>query len=193
MRLDSHRLPTIERRPFNRPGDRFPQRVAQHGAAGFADGRQRFRSPCARTALAQLGHEQTMHQQHEVEMPRLALAAAQLTVAQAQMLLAVPMQGLRACPALPIATQHPGHVPVRLISDQNLHRLFAVPMLPENHDPHGMSVVGQPDLLGEVPLRALPDASPSCGRPTGICAAISSARSSVPRNQTLRLNFKSPT
>ena len=106
MRLDSHGLPAIERRSFNRPGNRFPQGVAQHGAAGFADGRQRLRGPGTRTALPQLGHEQTMHQQHEVEMPRLALAAAQLTVAQAQMLLAVPMQSLRACPALSVAAQH---------------------------------------------------------------------------------------
>ena len=98
--------------------------------------------------------QQTVHQQHEVEMPRLALAAAQLTVAQAQMLLAVPMQGFRPCPALPVAAQHPGYFPVGLISDQNLDRLFAVPLIPENHDPHGLRVLRQPDFLGEVPLRA---------------------------------------
>src|SRR4051812_6435105 len=111
MRLDPHRLPAIERGPFNRPRDGFPECLAQHGATGFADGRQRLMSPGTHTALAQLGHEQTMHQQHEVEMPRLALTAAQLTVAQAQMLLAVPMQGLRPCPALSIAAQHASYVP----------------------------------------------------------------------------------
>jgi hypothetical protein len=150
-------MPPIQRRSFNRPGDGFPEGVAQHGAAGFADGRQRLGSPCPRTALAQLGHEQTMHQQHEVHVPRLALAAAQLTVTQAQMLLAVPMQGLRPCPAVPVATQHPRHFPVRLIGNQNLDRRFAIPMLLENHDPYGMRVVRQPNLFGEVPRRALSD------------------------------------
>jgi hypothetical protein len=36
-----------------------------------------------------LGHEQTVHQQHEIHVPGLAFAAAQLTVAHAQALLAV--------------------------------------------------------------------------------------------------------
>ena len=118
MCLDSLRLPAIQCRPLNRPRDRLAQGFAQDCPTGLADGRQRLGGPCPRTALAQLSHEQTVHQQHEVEMPRLALAAAQLTVAQAQMLLAVPMQGLRACPALPIAAQHPGDFPVGLIGNQ---------------------------------------------------------------------------
>src|SRR5262249_50750085 len=99
MSFDPVWVPAVQRCALNRPRDRFPKSLAQHGATGFADGRQRRGSPRTRTALVQLGHEQTMHQQHEVAMPRLALAAAQLTVAQAQMLLAVPMQSLRACPA----------------------------------------------------------------------------------------------
>ena len=88
MSLDFVRLPAIEGGAFDRPRNGFSQRFAQHGATGFANGRQRFRSPRTRTPLPQLTHEQTMHQQHEVEMPRLALSAAQLTIAQAQMLLA---------------------------------------------------------------------------------------------------------
>src|SRR5712691_2347889 len=106
MSLNPVRLPTIECCSFNRPRDRFPQRFAQYCPTGFANGHQRLGGPRTRTALAQLGHEQTMHQQHEIEMPRLALAAAQLTVTQAQMLLAVPMQGFRPCPALSVAAQH---------------------------------------------------------------------------------------
>ncbi len=155
MSLDSVRLPAIQRCAFNHPRDRFPERFAQDRATGFANGRQRLRRPRTRTTLAQLGYQQTVHQQHEVEMPRLALAAAQLTVAQAQMLLAVPMQGFRACPALPVAAQHPGHFPRGLIGDQNLDRFLAVPMVPENHHPHGVRILRQPNLLGEVPLRAL--------------------------------------
>src|SRR5580765_6718754 len=89
-------------------------------------------------------------------MPRLALAATQLTGAQAQMLLAVPLQGLGACPALPIATQHPGDFPMSVIGNQNLDRFFAVPLLPEDHYSYRMGVLRQPDLLREVPLRTLP-------------------------------------
>src|SRR5882672_6796471 len=100
MRLDSLGMPAIQRCPFNRPRDGFPECFAQDSPTGFANGRQRLGGPRTRTALAQLSHAQTMHQQHEVEMPGLALAAAQLTVAQAQMLLAVPLPGLRPCPPL---------------------------------------------------------------------------------------------
>ena len=78
MSLDLIRLPTIEGSSFDRPRDCFPQCFAQHGATGFANGRQRFRGPRTRTTLPQLTHEQTMHQQHEVEVPRLALSAAHL-------------------------------------------------------------------------------------------------------------------
>jgi len=120
MCLDPLRLPAIQCRPLNRPRERFPQRFTQDCPTGFANGRQRLVSPRTHTALAQLGYQQTVHQQHEVEMPRLALAAAQLTVAQAQMLLTVPMQGLRPCPALSIPAQHPGYFPVRVIGNRIL-------------------------------------------------------------------------
>jgi hypothetical protein len=83
-------------------------------------------------------------------MPGLALAAAQLTVAQAQVLLAVPRQSLRACPALPIAAHHAGHIPMGLIRDQNLDGFLAIPMLPQTHHAHGMGILGQPNLLGEI-------------------------------------------
>src|SRR5712692_6700172 len=88
-------------------------------------------------------------------MPRLALTAAQLTITQAQMLLTVPMQGFRACPASSVPTQHPGYFPLGLIGKQNLDWLLAVPISPENHDAHGVGVFRQPNLLREVPLRAL--------------------------------------
>lgn len=50
MCLNPVGMPPIQRRSFNCPGDGFPEGVAQHGAAGFADGRQRLGSPsrCSR-------------------------------------------------------------------------------------------------------------------------------------------------
>src|SRR3989338_10034305 len=101
------RRPGIHRRALNRPGDRALQGVPQDRPTGFADGGQRHASPLTRTALAQRGDEQTVRQQDEVEMPGLALAAAQLTVAHPEVLLAVPMEGLGPCPALAVDSQNP--------------------------------------------------------------------------------------
>ncbi len=157
MSLDFLRLPMIQRGTFNRPGDRLAERLAQGCPTGFADGRQRRLRPSTHTALTQLCYQQTVHQQDEVHMPGLALAAPQLTVAEPQMLFAVSMQGFRACPASAITCQAAGHFPVRLIGDENLDRLFAVPMIPQDDDPHGVIDLRQPDRLGKVPLRALPN------------------------------------
>ena len=72
---------------FDGPADRVAQTFPQHGSTGFADGRQLTKSPFLRTALLELAHEQTVRQHHEVHMPGLALAAAQLTISHAQFLL----------------------------------------------------------------------------------------------------------
>ena len=80
--------------------------LVHHSAAGFADGRQSMERPIFRTAVAELAHQQTVRQHHQVHVPGLALAVAQLTVSHAQLLLAVPMKGLRACPTISIHIQH---------------------------------------------------------------------------------------
>jgi hypothetical protein len=83
MRFDPFWLPAIQSGPLNRPSDGLAQRLAHDRPTGCADGRQRRVSPRTHTALAQLGDQQTVHQQHEVKVARLPLAAAQLTLSQA--------------------------------------------------------------------------------------------------------------
>src|SRR5437763_6201155 len=84
---------------LNHPGDRFAQGLAEHGPTGLADGRQAYMSPFLRTVVPHLGHQSAVRQEHELHMPGLALATPKLTRAHAQMLLAVPMEGLGSCPA----------------------------------------------------------------------------------------------
>ena len=55
-----------------------------------------------RTVLIELSHEQTVRQHDHIHVPGLALAIAQLIVSPAQLLLTVPMKGLRSCPAISI-------------------------------------------------------------------------------------------
>src|SRR3954468_21143901 len=101
MRLDcGQTLPILHL--FDYPGDGFPQRLAEHGATGLADGRQACVSPFLRTVMPQLRHQSAVRQEHEIHMPGLALATPELTRAHAQMLLPVPMEGLSSCPPLPI-------------------------------------------------------------------------------------------
>lgn len=73
-------------------------------------------------ALLELAREQAVRQHHPVHVPCLALAAAKLTVSHAKLLLAIPMIGLRACPAMSIDPQNPTHFPTHSICHQNLAR-----------------------------------------------------------------------
>src|SRR5918994_3942579 len=94
-------------RPFksgdlvDRPGERRTQGLPAHRPTGFADGHQPMERPLLRTALLQLAHEQTVRQHDQVHVPGLALVITQLTVPQTDLLLAVPMERLRARPAVP--------------------------------------------------------------------------------------------
>src|SRR5260221_13265411 len=84
---------------LDRPGERRTQGLPAHRPTGFADGHQPMECPLLRTALLQLAHEQTVRQHDQVHVPGLALDVTQLAVAQPELLLAVPMEGLRARPA----------------------------------------------------------------------------------------------
>src|SRR6476619_981774 len=93
------------------PGECRPQGFLGHRSTGFADGHQPMERPLLRTALPQLAHEQTVRQHDQVDVPGLALEVTQLTVAQAHVLLAVPMEGLRPCPAMSVYPYDPTHLP----------------------------------------------------------------------------------
>src|SRR5829696_9838006 len=108
MRLDfGQTLPLLNL--FDHPSDRFPQGLAKHGATGLADGRQACLSPFLRTVVPQLGHQGAVRQEYEIHVPGLALATPELTRAHAQMLLPVPMEGLRSCPAFAVGLENAMH------------------------------------------------------------------------------------
>src|SRR5512135_2633477 len=142
---------------LNRPGERRAQGFLGHRSAGFADGHQPVERPLLRTALLQLADEQTVRQHDQVHMPGLALDITQLTVAQSELLLAVPMKGLRPCPAMAVPPHDPTHLPGDPMRHQNLDRLRVVAISPEDHNPNLVLYVGDAHRHGEVPLPLVPD------------------------------------
>src|SRR5262249_4520982 len=99
-----------------------------------------------------LAHQGAVRQEHEIHVPRLALATPELTIAHAQMLLPVPMERLGSCPAFAIDFEDAVHFPIGPIGDQHLARFGIALVLPEHHDPYRMLDAGNADTLGEIPL-----------------------------------------
>src|SRR4051794_9747049 len=108
---------------LDRPGERRAQGLSAHRPTGFADGHQPMECPLLRTALLQLAHEQAVRQHDQVHVPGLALDITQLTVTQPELLLAVPMERLRARPAMAVYPHDPTHLPGDPVRHQDLDRL----------------------------------------------------------------------
>ena len=145
-------VPGHEGHPFDRPGQRRAQRLGQHRATGLADGRQPLRCPFIRTALPQLTHQEAVRQHDEVQVPGLALTVTQLTIPQAQLLLAVPMKGFGACPAMPVHAHDACDFPLRPVGHQDDARLGVLAVRPQQHHPHLVADVGDAQRTGEVPI-----------------------------------------
>src|SRR6266851_2884220 len=109
--LDIGDRPMISRELVHNPIDHVLQGLGFHSTTGFADGRQRPPSPVLRTGLLQRAHQETVRCADEIHVAGLPLAAAHLAVSQPQLLLAVPMKRLGACPTMPIHQHHPYHFP----------------------------------------------------------------------------------
>src|SRR6266508_2196866 len=137
---------------LNYPGDRFAQGLAKHGATGLADGRQACLSPFLRTVVPQLGHQGAVRQEYEIHMPGLALATPELTRAHAQMLLAVPMEGLGSCPAFAIGLEDAMHFPIGAVGDDHLAWFCISLSFPQHHNPHRVRHTWNADTFGEIPL-----------------------------------------
>src|SRR5262249_54114207 len=105
----------------------------------------------------QLNHQETVRQHDEIHVPGLAPLATQLTVSQPKLLLAVPMEGLCACPTAPVDPHDPRHLPGDPVGYQDLARLGVVPVSPQDHDPHLVLHVGDLDRHREVPLPLVTD------------------------------------
>src|SRR5262245_16604270 len=113
---------------LDRPGQSRAQALAEHRATGFADCRQPLERPLTRTTLPQLTHQETVRQHDQVNVPCLALDITQLTISEAELLLAVPVEGLRTCPTLPIGPHDSTHLPCDSVRHQDLEGLVIVPI-----------------------------------------------------------------
>ena len=139
------------------PGQRCAQVFPKHSPTGFADCRQPMECPLTRTVLPQLAHQETIRQHDQVYVPGLALGITQLTVAEAELLLTVPMKCLRTCPAMPVHPHDPTHFPGDPIGHQDLAGFHIVPVPPENRDPNLVFDVGDAHGHREVPLPSVAD------------------------------------
>src|SRR6516162_1407662 len=142
---------------LDRPGQRGAQGLVGHRATGLADGHQPLQCPFLRTALPQLDHQETVRQHDEVHVPGLAPRLTQLTVPQPKLLLAVPMEGLRARPTTPVYPHDPRYLPGDSVRHQDLARLRVVLVPPQDHDPHLVLHIGDLDRHREVPLPLVAD------------------------------------
>ena len=93
-RLDLGNRPMVIGKLVDNPVNQLRQEFAFHRPTGFADGRQHGPSPVLRTALVERAHQQTVRCADEIHVAGLPLAAAHLTIAEPQLLLAVPMKRL---------------------------------------------------------------------------------------------------
>jgi len=137
---------------FESPVEGGSHRLPQHGPTGFADGRQLGKRPFLCTVLLELGHEQSVRQHHQVHVPGLALAVAQLTSSHAQLLFSVSMERFRACPTIAVDLQNPNDFPSHAVGYQDLTCRPIALLVPDNHDPHFVVHLGDMDGGGEIPL-----------------------------------------
>ena len=93
------------------PGEGRAQGLDSDGAASPADGRQPPERPFFRAGMLQLNHQQTVRQEHQVHVPRLALATTQLTVSHAQLLFPVAVKRFGAGPTLSVGFQNAINLP----------------------------------------------------------------------------------
>jgi len=142
---------------LDRPGQGRPQRFSDHRPTGLADGHQPMERPFLRTALLQLAHEQTVRQHDQVHVPGLALVVTQLTITQSELLLAVPMERLRARPTLPVHSHDSTHLPGDPIGHQDLATRLILTVMPQHDDPYLVLHLGDLHRHGEVPLAFVAD------------------------------------
>ena len=84
-----------------------------------------------------------------------ALATAHLTIPKPQLLLAVPMKGLGARPAMAVHPQHAKHFPNDPIAHQSFTRLGRKTILPKQHDANRVAQRRKAHPFAEIPVATL--------------------------------------
>jgi len=149
--------PSIDLYAVNRPGNGLTQRLPQHRPAGLSDGRQTLKCPLTRTALPQLAHKDAVRKEDHIHVPGLALAASKLTVAHAQMLLAVPMEALRPTPTAAVNAEYSTDLPKGAIGNEYLNWFIILLFIPKYHNPQFMINAINTDRFSKIPLFMFPE------------------------------------
>lgn len=129
----------------NNPVDQLPQLLTFACPTGCADGRRQPPSPFLRTVLMERMHQQTVRCADEIDVAGLSLAEPQL-------LLAVPMKRLGACPGVPVHQHHTDDLPRQSVTHQGFTRLPITALHPKQHDPNGVFHIRNPHLCAETPV-----------------------------------------
>src|SRR6266496_6146500 len=143
--------------------------------------------------MPQLGHQGAVRQEHEIHVPGLALALPELTRAHAKMLLPVPMEGLRSCPAFAIRLEDAMDFPIvrlviKILRGSASRCCFHSTVIRTVCVTPGMRILlvkYHCSLPSTVVLRR--HSGPSC------VFTHSLAFQSLPSTVIVRLNFRSPT
>ena len=106
---------------------------------------------------ANFGTTETVRQHDQVHVPGLALEITQLTITQSELLLAVPMEGLRARPAISVHPHDPTHFPGDPIRHQDLATRLVLAVMPKDDEPHLVLHFGDMHRHRKVPLAFVAD------------------------------------
>ena len=101
--------------------------------------------------LGETSDEETVRYADEIHVAGLPLAGAHLTISQAQLLLAVPMEGLSLFNDADRPTSCGGPPKTRACSPAPCSTAV-VPLLPKHEDADGVIDVGNPHLFAKVPI-----------------------------------------
>ena len=98
-----------------------------------------------------------MRKNNHIHVPGLAKARSKLTVAHAQMLLAVPMEALRPTPAASVNAEYSTYLPIGAIGNEYLNRLIILVFVPKYYNSQLMVNTFDTYRPGEKPLLMLAD------------------------------------
>jgi len=98
-----------------------------------------------------------VRQEDHIHVAGLTTAIPELTIAHAQVLLAIPMKAFRASPAITVNPQNSCNFPISPVGNEDLLGSFVVSFGPEYDNSYGVIYLGDANAFGEVPLPVITD------------------------------------